>query len=145
MLRDARNRRVTLAIILGTYLEPNVPYTDHCWGYRSISQTLQKDPRRVLSYSEKGWWRPACDGEVGRVRKRNNKILRTLRPSSFAVHAHQEGSHFPNLFCFTLRTSTLAFVLMNAGYSTNVSTKLTFSFPFVHSVSKRSKNSKLLS
>jgi hypothetical protein len=48
-----KNGRVTLVIILGTYLELNVLYT----GENDRYHRVQKDPR-VLSYPKKGWWRP---------------------------------------------------------------------------------------
>lgn len=77
----------------------------------------QKDPEG-LSRSKRGGGGDGggggvrCDGEVGRVRKRNNKILRPPSSSSdvhkcpppFVRGPYQEGSHFPNLFRFTLRT-----------------------------------------
>lgn len=47
------NGRVTLVIILRTYLELNVLYTGENDRYHGV----QKDPR-VLSYPKKGWWRP---------------------------------------------------------------------------------------
>lgn len=79
-------QRVTLVIILGTYLEANAPYT----GERDRYRRAQKDPR-VLSCPKRGGG-VRCDGEVGRVRKRNNKILRTLRPPF--VHALPRGKPF---------------------------------------------------
>jgi len=85
-------------------------------GERSISLPSTKGPPRVLSRTKRGGGSGGggvrCDGEVGRVRKRNNKILwppfssSTVHkcPPPFVRGPYQEGSHFPNLFRFTLRT-----------------------------------------
>lgn len=94
---DINGTRVTLAIILGTYLEPNVPCV--YVGERSISQST-KGPSGFIA-SEKGLWRPVWWRSWSCPKKEQQNPLDP--PPSFC---RQVGSHFPNLFCFTLRTVT---------------------------------------